>query len=429
MLIRYKKDKNGKSVAVAEIYTSAEHKIDLQSIDLDAIWAIHKLKQAGMEAYIVGGAVRDLLIGRKPKDFDIATSASPRQVQKLFWNARIIGKRFKLVHLVFKAKILEVSTFRSGYDGADEDVSIYGTIEQDAKRRDFTVNSLYFDPQENLLFDFNKAMLDFKRKRIRSVLPLDITFIEDPVRMIRAVKYSVTTGFALQGDVKRAIRKHTTELARVSTSRLTEEVVKILNSGDSAPILKELQKHRLLVYMLPCVSVTSRFAEVETSMRRLDLRVQALQTDAQATAVTKGDTIQALIAPLVLFNETEESSSQEIFKETFRQIKLLISPMTPANYDVEVAAEMLMKEAGLTPPKNCVRVPRPNYAQMRGAGPRGAHPRRGESPGKQKKPGATTAGSSPKAPGTTNPKRRPKKRRRKPSAATPPPTEQTQTLE
>jgi poly(A) polymerase len=420
MLIRYKKDKNGKSVAVAEIYTSAEHKIDVHNIDLDAIWAIHKLKQAGMEAYIVGGAVRDLLIGRKPKDFDIATSASPRQVQKMFWNARIIGKRFKLVHLIFKEKVLEVSTFRSGYDGSDEDVSIYGTIDQDAKRRDFSVNSLYYDPQENLLFDFNKAMLDFKRKRIRSVLPLDVTFIEDPVRMIRAVKYSVTTGFALQGDVKRAIRKHTTELARVSTSRLTEEVGKILNSGDSAAILKELQRHRLLVYMLPCVSVTSRFAEVEASLRSLDARVQASQTDPKANAVTKGETIQALIAPLVLFNETEESTSQEIFKETFRQIKLLISPMTPANYDVEVAAEMLMKAAGFTVPKNCVRVPRPNYAQMRGAGPRGGHPRRGDSQGKQKKPGATTAGPSPKAPVSANPKRRPKKRRPKPVGTTVP---------
>ena len=391
MLIRYKKDKNGSSVPVADIYTSVEHGIDLHDIDLDAVWAIRKLKQAGNEAYIVGGAVRDLMLGRKPKDFDIATSASPRQVQKVFWNARVIGKRFKLVHLIFKEKILEVSTFRSGYDGPDETVSIYGTIEQDAKRRDFTVNALYYDPTDGTLLDFNHAFADFKRKRIRSILPLATTFIEDPVRMVRAVKYSVTTGFALQSDVKRAIRKNANELARVSTSRLTEEVTKILNSGDSADILTALQKHRLLVFMLPCISVFSRFYEVETSLRAMDEQVRAFQQDPNQEAITKGEMLRALTAPLVLFNTDETTTTTEIFKETFRQVKLLISPMTPANYDVEVACEALMRDSGMTVPKNCVRTPRPNYAQMRGAGPHGSKNRKPESLTKLKKAGAAVS--------------------------------------
>jgi len=408
MLIRYKKDKNGSSVPVADIYTSAEHGIDPHEMDLDAIWAIRKLKQAGNEAYIVGGAVRDLLLNRKPKDFDIATSASPRQVQKVFWNARVIGKRFKLVHLVFKDKILEISTFRSGYDGPDETVSIYGTIEQDAKRRDFTINALYYDPIDGTLLDFNHAFADFKRKRIRSILPLATTFIEDPVRMVRAVKYSVTTGFSLQSDVKRAIRKNANELARVSTSRLTEEVTKILNSGDSADILNALQKHRLLVYMLPCISVFSRFHEVETSLRAMDDQVRAFQKDATREGVSKGEMLRALTAPLVLFDTSEEATAIEVFKETFRQVKLLINPMTPANYDVEVACEALMRDRGLVPPKSCVRIPRPNYGMARMGAGHGAKNRKPEGMAKIKKAG-TGVGLAPKS--TVKSKRKPHRKK------------------
>ena len=238
MLVRYKKGDNGKNIAVAKIYNTKEHGIDLKLIDRDALWVVRKLKQSGFEAYIVGGAVRDLLIGCQPKDFDIATSATPRQVQRNFWNARVIGKRFKLVHLFFKDKILEVSTFRSGEDLSKEGTSLYGTVDQDAKRRDFTLNSLYYDPTDGQLYDFNDALIDIKKKRIRSILELPASFIEDPVRMIRAVKYSVTTNFSLQGQIKRAIKKYPRQLSLVSTSRLTEEVGKII-AYDAAKILTD----------------------------------------------------------------------------------------------------------------------------------------------------------------------------------------------
>ena len=171
MLIRYKQDEHGKTVPVANIYTQKEHKINYALIDRDAVWAIKKLQQSGAEAYLVGGAVRDLMIGQIPKDFDIATSASPRQIQRLFWNARIIGKRFKLVHLVFKDKVHEVSTFRSGEEAMEGNNNVFGSIDQDAKRRDFSVNSFYYDPSTNQLLDFNNAMEDFRKKRISSIIP------------------------------------------------------------------------------------------------------------------------------------------------------------------------------------------------------------------------------------------------------------------
>jgi len=398
MLIRYKKDANGASAPLAEIYSPSEHKINLKAIDPDAIWAIRKLKQSGAEAYIVGGAVRDLMLGLRPKDFDIATSASPRQIQKLFWNARIIGKRFKLVHLMFHDKILEISTFRSGEDPVDDDTSsIFGTIEQDAKRRDFSINSLYLDPTDGSLFDFNHAFDDFRHRRIRSVIPLSFSFIEDPVRMLRAVKYSVTTGFHLQHDVKKAIRKHANELARIPASRITEEVSKILNSGNSAGIIKELQRFRLLVYMLPCISVSSHFPEILISLEKLDGQVRNSHVEPDSDGVPKGELFRALTAPLVIVEHDSELTLEDMFKDIFRQMKVLISPITPANYDVEFATECFMKGLGLNPPKSVVRSRRPNLASPWGMGGQGARTRRQNSSSRMKKSGAATAVSTPPA--------------------------------
>ncbi len=360
MFIRYRQEADGSRLPVAEIYSKTEHGIDLREIDLDAVWAIRKLKQTGADAYIVGGAVRDLLIGRKPKDFDIATSASPRQIQKLFWNARIIGKRFKLVHLTFRDKILEVSTFRSGEEGAESGPAMYGTIEQDAKRRDFTLNALYLDPIEGTLLDFNHSMEDVRKKRIRSILPLSTTFVEDPVRMVRAVKYAATAGFTIPLELRWAIKRNAKELARVSSSRLTEEVSKILASGEAAAIIRDLQKYRLLVYMLPCLSVYTRFPEIDVSLRHLDEKTHlASKSSAEKTEVTKGEMLQALTRPMIVFDAVRDAAPEEVFRDIFRQIKVLVSPMTPPNHDVEQAVAIMMKESGLSVPRSCLRTAKP----------------------------------------------------------------------
>ena len=151
MLIRYKNGKNGLD-AVARVYSSEENNIDRSMVDRSAITVIKRLNDAGYESYLVGGAVRDMILGRRPKDFDIATAASPRQVHKLFYNSRIIGRRFRLVHITFGNQIIEVSTFRSirEHDGPTDNE--FGTIEEDSSRRDFTINSLYYDPIKGNLF-------------------------------------------------------------------------------------------------------------------------------------------------------------------------------------------------------------------------------------------------------------------------------------
>ncbi len=345
MFIRYKTDGRGKSIPVAKIYTSKEHPIKNSMIDKDALWAIRKLQGAGAEAYIVGGSIRDLMLGRKPKDFDIATSASPRQVQRLFWNSRIIGRRFRIVHLFFGEKIIEVTTFRSEEENFEEgNNNVYGTIEQDAKRRDYSINALYYNPQNGNLLDFNNGMEDFKKRIIRSLIPLKYAFSEDPVRMIRALKYQATTGFELKWNVSRAIKRDAENIENCSASRLTEEVYKILSSGSSESIFKNLRKYNILPYLLPCYSIYSTIPAVSESLKKLDTLVQ--DSSEAEEKVSRDIMLYYLIKPAIVADGMDDMTTDEVFKDIFRQAKVLLSPITPPNYELEKASAKIMEEMG-----------------------------------------------------------------------------------
>jgi poly(A) polymerase len=359
MLKRYKINEHGKQVAIAKVYTAAEHNIDRGSVDDDALSIIRRLQSGGFEAYMVGGAVRDLMLGKKPKDFDISTSASPKQIRKLFWNSRVIGRRFKLVHIYFQEKIFEVSTFRSNKNGEEGENNIYGTIEEDAQRRDFTLNSLYFDPVDNLVLDFNDSYKDMKSRKMRSVLPLHTTFIEDPVRMIRCIKYAASTGFSIPFRLDRAIRRHAVELGRSSSSRLTEEVFKILQSGFSRPIFEKLISYRLLVHILPVIDDTLHSGKNKLFTEQMLGSLAELDRIIQNNPhVTRARMLLALVDVFMTIPD-EYENTQELFKTEFRQIKQVISPITPPNYEVEKAVEYLFKNANIKVPKNAVRKPKP----------------------------------------------------------------------
>ena len=234
------------------------HGLRKSSMDEDALKIIHRLNRFGHKAYLVGGCVRDLLLGRKPKDFDIATSATPNQIKNIFNNCRIIGKRFKIVHILFRGKVIEVSTFRSLPDhrmvknqSKDADLLLkkdnnFGTAKEDAARRDFTVNALYYDPRNESIIDFVGGYEDIKNKVVKVVGDPDISFREDPVRMLRAVKISVLHNLAIEKNTSKAIKKNRFEIEKASSSRMLEEYNKIYRTMETANIFKGLAENQLL---------------------------------------------------------------------------------------------------------------------------------------------------------------------------------------
>ncbi len=261
MLARYGTSEEGKIVKKADIYTVEEHGIRAADLDSDALAIVGRLKAAGYRAYIVGGALRDLLTGKKPKDYDVATEAYPRTLRRLFRNSRVIGRRFRLVHVIFqrggRRKIIEVSTFRAGR--ASDHNNVYGSIEEDVWRRDFTLNALYYSPDDGFLIDFVGGYRDVRRGRLRTLVPAEESFQEDPVRIIRGIKYSATTGFALSGSMSSLIRRRRETLRECSPARLTEELYKILETGFAAPILETSYQLGVLEAILPALAEHLRF--------------------------------------------------------------------------------------------------------------------------------------------------------------------------
>ena len=294
----------------------------------DALKIIKKLRHGGYNAYIVGGAVRDLLIKKEPKDFDIATDAHPRQIKKLFWNAKIIGKRFRLVHIHFNNKIIEVSTFRGLTPGDEQNT--FGTIEDDVRRRDFSFNALYYSPVEEQLLDYIGGYEDVRQGRIRSLIPLDVTFKEDPVRLIRTVKYAATTGFNLPGKIRKALKKYSGELERAAVSRLTEELMKILASGNSRQIITYCIEYDLLRHIVPWISKNID-EEFISDLDELDKKIAGNENAGREYMIYML-TRKFLEPPTKSMLKTKTA-----FREIFKSVKEIIKPLTPPNIEVEKA--------------------------------------------------------------------------------------------
>jgi poly(A) polymerase len=209
-----------------------------EAIDPDAIKVVRRLLAAGHEAYLVGGCVRDLVLGRRPKDFDIATSATPEVIRRLFRNSRVIGRRFKLAHVFFGPKIIETSTFRTapqpsanGEDPLITHDNEWGSVEDDARRRDFTINGLFYDVETDSIVDFVDGMADLEAKLIRTIGEPRTRFREDPVRMIRAVKFAARLGFSFEPDTWDALLEVAPDIGKCSKARLLEEIYKLLRGG------------------------------------------------------------------------------------------------------------------------------------------------------------------------------------------------------
>jgi poly(A) polymerase len=273
----------GKRVEVSK----AEHGIDLALVDERAIKVVQTLADAGFDAYIVGGAVRDLLLGLRPKDFDVATNATPEEVKALFRRAFIIGRRFRIVHVVFGRgrdhEVIEVSTFRATMDAAAADQvagnektsrselagkshvvdaegrvlrdNVWGPQIEDAARRDFTVNAMYYDPRREIVVDYHGGIKDAKKRLLRMIGDPETRYREDPVRIIRVVRFAAKLGFEIEPKTRAPIQAMAALLENVPASRMFDEVIKLLQTGHSLASLEELRKQGLHRGVFPILDV------------------------------------------------------------------------------------------------------------------------------------------------------------------------------
>jgi poly(A) polymerase len=237
-----------------------EHPISRRDIDTNVLKVLYRLVNADHVAYLVGGGVRDLMLGRRPKDFDVATSAHPHEIRALFRNSRLIGRRFRLVHVFFGANNIEVATFRRGADRVDDDDLLirhdntFGTPEEDAFRRDFTVNALFYDPRTFRVLDYVGGVRDLGERLIRTIGRPELRMREDPVRMVRAVRLAAKLDFEIEPATARAIEGCAGDLVKASAPRLVEEINRTFLLANSARALTLMEQLGLLEPALPTLS-------------------------------------------------------------------------------------------------------------------------------------------------------------------------------
>lgn len=246
-----------------------QHSISCKEISKNALKVLYRLNKAGFDAYLVGGGVRDLLLCKKPKDFDITTNATPEQMRKLFRNCRLVGRRFRIVHIMFGAEIIEVATFRghnqliaatsasawlTGQHGMLLRDNLFGSIEEDAQRRDFSVNSLYYSVADFTLRDYTGGLRDLQAKTIRLIGDPETRYREDPVRMLRAVRFAAKLNMTISDETAEPIPRLAKLLHCIPPARLFEEALKLLQAGYGEPTYRMLCEYQLFQPLFPLIS-------------------------------------------------------------------------------------------------------------------------------------------------------------------------------
>lgn len=237
-----------------KIYSIEEHRLSSDKVDSHAFYIIHKLREAGHKAFLVGGSVRDLLLDRKPKDYDISTSARPEEIRALFRNCILIGRRFRLAHIRFGKKIIEVSTFRAGETENAELIvrdNVWGSEEEDVLRRDFTINGLFYDPETQEIIDYVDGYIDIDKKILRTIGKPETRFSQDPVRMIRLIKFCARFDFEIEKPTFEALLSCKKEILKSSSARILEELLRMLESGSSRAFFHLLNEYGMLKALLP----------------------------------------------------------------------------------------------------------------------------------------------------------------------------------
>ncbi|WP_044011860.1 polynucleotide adenylyltransferase PcnB [Legionella massiliensis] len=252
---------NQPPVDLSYIIPRSQHNLSKTDISPNALKVLNRLNSAGFQAYLVGGSVRDLLLGKVPKDFDIATNATPPEIRKLFRNARIIGRRFKLVHIIYHRDIIEVATFRKAeVEEIDDNQqvnergmlvrdNVYGTLDDDAWRRDFTINSLYYNIDDASIVDFTGGVNDAHQRLIRIIGNPTVRYQEDPVRMLRAIRFCAKLHFEMAAETAQPVAKLAPLIRHVSSSRLFDEMTKLYQCGEAESVQRLLVEHGLFAQL------------------------------------------------------------------------------------------------------------------------------------------------------------------------------------
>ncbi len=246
-----------KALEEPRVYPFSEHQIDEELIDPDALYVVGRLREAGYSAYIVGGSVRDLLLKKTPKDFDISTAAKPEDIKRLFGRScLLIGRRFRLAHIRFGHKVIEVSTFRSGENEGDLIVqdNKWGSEVEDVLRRDFTINGLFYDPQKKEVIDYVGGWEDIHANLLKTIGDPVVRFRQDPVRMIRLLKFQARLKFEVHTQSKAALNKCLDEIIKSAPARILEEIFRMLESGSSTQFFKLMAESGLLELLFPSLT-------------------------------------------------------------------------------------------------------------------------------------------------------------------------------
>nr|WP_255725077.1 polynucleotide adenylyltransferase PcnB [Photobacterium sp. OFAV2-7] len=278
-----------------QIFQRQEHGISRKDISENALKVLYRLNKAGFDAYLVGGGVRDLLLNKQPKDFDIATNATPEEIKKLFRNCRLIGRRFRLAHILFGRDVIEVATFRGHHADAKPSVqnkqqiasqnqegmllrdNVYGTIDEDAERRDFTINALYYSIKDFTVSDYANGVHDLENRIIRLIGDPETRYREDPVRMLRAVRFAAKLDMTIESKTAEPIHGLATLLQDIPPARLFEESLKLLQSGNGLATYKLLREYNLFQQLFPLLS--EHFTEDHSSQTELMIEHILAATD------------------------------------------------------------------------------------------------------------------------------------------------------
>jgi len=307
----------------AKIINREDHNISRKLISPNALKVLYRLSEGNFDGYLVGGCVRDIMLGQKPKDFDVATSATPEQVSSLFKNARIIGRRFKIVHIRYGREIIEVTTFRANHDASNEIAdgasrrkikeldsahstsgmilrdNVYGNIDEDALRRDFTINALYYSLDQFRVLDFCGGIEDLDSRSIRMIGDPEARYREDPVRMLRAIRFAAKLDFDLEASTAEPIDKLAYLLESISSARLFDETIKLLTGGNAVKTFELLRQSKVGDYLFaPTMNAIS--SGPDNASRLLDLAL--INTDSRLAlgkSVTPAFLFAALLWPVL----------------------------------------------------------------------------------------------------------------------------------